>query len=389
MIYRSLEPIIQEDLPARMVFIGGPRQVGKTTLIADLNRFYHPNVYLNWDQPKHKTRILNQEWPPETDYLVLDEIHKYPKWKSLLKGIWDTRGTKIKIAVTGSSRLNVFRRGGDSLMGRYHYFTLHPFSVAELEKKPLPVFTETPPEWHFERSLYAKSLWELNGFPEPFASGSRRTLRRWQRERFDRIFRDDIRSYENIRHLALIEILAQRIPARVGSPFSLQAAAEDLEVSFPAIRNWMEILNRNYYLFRVPPYGGNLTRTFKKEGKIYLWDWAELADPGPRFENFLAVHLLKYCTYFQEAHGISCELWYIRDREKREVDFLLTWEKKPWRLIEAKLNWDGAPGALCYYGEKFKVPDKYVVTQGTQHDFIDRKTGVRVIPAEKFLTALV
>lgn len=389
---RYLQDIVREDLEAKMAFVGGPRQVGKTSLTRLISASAKAPAYFNWDDRRHRRAILGAEWKPETDLIIFDEIHKYPKWKQMVKGLWDTREHGERILVTGSSRLDVYRRGGDSLLGRYHYLRLHPFSARELEERhPLvAAFPRKPPELVFDlRSGELEALLHLGGFPEPYLAGSDRVLKRWQRERFDRVFREDIRDVEAVRALSQVELLGAMLPERVGSPLSFLSLSEDLEVSPKTVRSWVELLARNYYVFRVPPYHQRLARALKKESKYYLWDWSEVPSEGARFENLLASHLLKFCHFMTDSHGIEVDLHYVRDQEKREVDFLVTWEKKPWLLVECKLEPGGSQRSIAHFGKKLDLASRYVVTRAGAKDYFDKESGVRTIPAARFLMAFV
>jgi len=387
---RYLAEALQKDLLKKMVFIGGPRQVGKTTLARLLAEEYQHHVYLNWDNPKHKVQITGLQWPLATECLVFDEIHKYDKWKNLVKGIWDTRLNREKILVTGSSRLDIFRRSGDSLLGRYHFHVLHPFSLMELNgcfpELNMPVHCHDLHSDHSGKNLV--ELLHLGGFPEPLLEGSERTLLRWQNERFIRIFREDIRDTEKVRSLSQVELLGALLPQRVASPLSLSSMSEDVQARPKSIISWMDILCRNYYCFRIMPYHHRLERALKKESKYYLWDWSEVEDEGPRFENMIGSHLLKFCNFYLYVFGIKTRLWYLRDREGREVDFLVTWGDAPWFMVECKLK--GRPTRpLSYFSERLDVDQKFLVTLDESQHYLDRKTGVHVIPASRFLMALV
>ena len=373
-----------------MVFIGGPRQVGKTTLahLVGLN-FDHP-VYLNWDSRSHRRVILDEQWPPETDLLIFDELHKHARWKSHVKGVWDTRQRDERVIVTGSSRLDLFRRGGDSLLGRYHYYRLHPFSLRELcDVRTIP-FSEERPELDFvdgeKESLEA--LFRFGGFPEPLLAASERVLRRWQKERFERVFREDIRETEMVRSLSQVELLGALLPGRVASPLSINSLCEDIEASPKTLKSWLELLVRDYFIFKVPPYHRRLERALKKEAKYYLWDWSEVEEEGARFENMIAAHLLKFCNFFSDTHGLDVELYYLRDQQKHEVDFLVMWEGEPWFLVECKLGKPGGFTHINYFADRLGIEQKYCVCL-SDHDYQDKRSGVRVIPAGKFLMALM
>ncbi len=388
---RYLSNAIAEDLPERMVFLGGPRQCGKTTLAKALVADSGHGKYYNWDNRQDRRHILDATWPTETDLIVFDEIHKYRQWKSLIKGYWDTRPKKLQMFATGSARLDIYRRGGDSLLGRYHYYRLHPFSAAELagSVKKYP-HAKTPPRLDFsKKSKDIPKLLKFGGFPEPLFRGEERFLSRWQKERFERVFREDIRSWELVQDLAQLELLADLLPGRVGSPLSMASLTEDIATTPKSIKLWLEVLSRNYFAFSVMPWHARLDRALKKEAKFFLWDYSVIEDVGPRFENMVACHILKFCHYYRDVNGIDIDLRYVRDREKREVDFLLVYDKKPWMLIEAKVGKPDNFGPLRYFAEKLRVKEKYMICLDEKHDYLDRASGTTVIPAAKFFAALV
>lgn len=389
---RYLETAINKDLDKKMVFLGGPRQVGKTTLAQYCASQFDNSAYYNWDSRSHRKVIMNEQWSPDTEMLVFDELHKYRKWKNLIKGIWDTRTTGQRIMVTGSSRLDVYRRGGDSLQGRYHYYRLHPFSLKELSGPPIPLveYTTAQPVLEFGKpDSDLQHLLKFGGFPEPCLTGTDRTLRRWQRQRFERVFREDIRDLENVLFLSEVELLGTMLPERVAAPLSFSSLASDLEVSPKTAKSWVELLCRNYFIFRVPPFHRRLQRALKKECKYYLWDWSEVSGSGEKFENLIASHLLKYCHYCQDVFGLDTDLFYLRDLEKREADFLVTWERNPWLIIECKRKPGGSLTALRYFADRLNVSNRYIVVEDKGIDYLDKEADVRTISADRFLSALV
>jgi hypothetical protein len=387
---RYLEPPVLADLKEKMVFVAGPRQVGKTTLARRILGSSAPGVYLNWDNREDRREIRAARWPAGDALVVLDELHKWKDWKSWLKGEFDKHRGRLRFLVTGSARLDVYRRGGDSLQGRYHHYRLHPFSHREaLSPREPPVVApgnELPiPERAPQDVLDA--LVAFGGFPEPFLVQSARTLRRWQKERLDRFFREDVRDLESIRDLASLQLLAELLPERVGSPLSLNALREDLNVSHRALTLWMEVLDRLYHVVRIRPFTSPRLRTLHKMPKAYLWDWSLVAEPGPRFENLLALHLLKLCHFLQDREGFDVDLHYLRDRAAREVDFLVTANRKPWFAVEAKLGDARLDPALVYFRDRLKAPWAYQVVLEGSRDFV--QDGVRCLPARKFLAGLV
>ena len=293
-----------------MAFVGGPRQVGKTTFaLSFLTKpsEKHP-AYLNWDDVSVHPAILKGELPPKQKVVVLDEIHKFARWRNLVKGFFDTKKSEVSFIITGSARLDYYRKGGDSLQGRYHYYRLHPFSLMELNRVPAKDDLET--------------LLKFGGFPEPCLRAEERFWRRWQRERIQRVIYEDIRDLENIKEISLLELLAEELPNRVGAPLSVKHLKELLQVAHETVERWLKIFERIYYCFRVPPYGPPRVRAVKNERKLYLWDWSVVPESCPRFENFIASQLLKYCHFMEDTEGLKMELRFLRDTDKREVDFV-------------------------------------------------------------------
>jgi len=386
---RSLEPPILEDLSRKMVFLAGPRQVGKTTLAQLILKKRGLGAYYLWDNAEDRRVLLKGQWPSDAETIVLDELHKYARWKTWIKGEYDKHHDRLSFMVTGSARLDVYRRGGDSLQGRYHHYRLHPFSLREMEglppaPEPMKDLSFTEPSAHHAGQL--QSLMEFGGFPEPLLAADAKTLRRWRKERLERFFREDVRDLEHVRELSLLQILADLLPAKVGSPLSLNSLREDLEVSHRAVSHWLDILERLYFVFRIRPFMARSIRSLKKEPKLYLWDWSMIEDPGDRFENLVASHLLKLCHWLEDTQGYQTGLHYLRDAAKREVDFLVTVDRKPWFAVEAKLSDETPANALRYFGDRLKIPRLYQVVFNGRRDFL--ADGVRVMPAAKFLLGL-
>ncbi len=386
---RYLVEEIGEDLKEKMVFIGGARQVGKTTLARNLiSKKFTNSYYYNWDHRPDRKQIMKFELPGRSGLIILDEIHKYKKWKNIVKGIFDTYKDKFKILVTGSARMNVYRKGGDSLQGRYHYYTLHPFSVAELhmiKNKFIPF-----KELEIRSGKYFESielLYRFGGFPEVLIKQSTKTLRRWHNQKLERLFREDIRNTETVRDINSMILLGDLLPSKAANPLSINAIREDLEVSHRAITNWLSILELFYYHFRVYPYHSKLNRSIKKEAKLYLTDWSEVKDEGARFENLVASHLMKFVQYINECEGYKIKLNYLRNVDKKEVDFLISIDNKPWFAVEVKLNETSPSPNLFYYKERLKIPYLYQVIKKKDIDIL--REGIRVISADNFLASLV
>ncbi|MCP3875656.1 MAG: ATP-binding protein [Desulfobacteraceae bacterium] len=370
---RYIKNHIANDLKDRMVFIGGPRQVGKTTLSLTFlqNPVESHPAYLNWDNILIRSSLLKGELPPNEKQIIIDEIHKFARWRNLVKGFYDTNKSEISFIITGSARLDYYSKGGDSLQGRYHYYRLHPFSLTELNPNPDKKDFET--------------LLKFGGFPEPLLKAEEKFWRRWQKERLQRVIYEDIRDLENIKEISLLELLAQELPNRVGSPLSVKNIKEMLQVAHETVERWLTIFERMYYCFRIPPYGPSKVRAVKKEQKLYLWDWSLLSDNGPRFENFIASHLLKYCNFIEDTQGFFMELRFLRDTDKREIDFVVLKEGIPQFAVECKTGEKSISPAIFYFKERTSIPIFYQVHQGTK-DY--KKNGVRVLPVETFCKAL-
>lgn len=386
---RYLTPFILKDLKEKMVFVGGARQVGKTTLAQNLVASHFDNpVYLNWDNRNHRKKIMEGTIPGPTDLIIFDEIHKYKKWKSLVKGEYDIYKDKIKIIVTGSARLNVYRKGGDSLLGRYHYYTLHPFSLAEvlnLDKK-ISVFKEL--KFSNVSSYYNFELLEhFGGFPEIFTKQNERMLRRWHNEKIERLFREDIRDLGTIRDIGSMQLLSDILPDKVGSLLSINSIREDLEVSHRAVSNWLDILEQLYYQFRVYPFHEKKIRSIRKEPKLYLFDWSEIENEPARFENLIGSHLLKFVHFLYEHEGYKANLYFLRNVDKKEVDFLVTIDSKPWFCVEVKLQETTPEPSLFYFRERLDIPFCYQVVKKKDVDLLNK--GIRIISANKFLSGLI
>lgn len=369
-MHRYLKAQVVADLKRKMVFLGGPRQVGKTTLAKSLLR--NEAAYFNWDFGEHRQKILKMEFPIQP-LLVLDELHKYRKWRNYLKGLYDVKKDRYKILVTGSARLDYYRFGGDSLQGRYHYLRLHPLSAAELGIKS---------------AADLKTLIELGGFPEPFFSGSADDARRWSREHREFLLQEELRDLEAVHDMGQLELLMLRLPELVGSPLSINALTEDLQISHKTIARWLDILERIYAIFRIAPFGAPRIRAIKKSLKHYHFDWNVLPNESSRFENLVASHLLKWVQFQIDTKGREMELRYFRDVDGREVDFIVLENRKPLQLIEVKWNDSDVAQGLRYLKERFAAAEAWQISAIGTKDYVSRE-GIRVAPALELLSRLI
>jgi len=356
-----------------MVFLGGPRQVGKTTLVLQFLKGVNPAwkhpAYLSYDDLTIRDVFLKAQLPTNQPILILDEIHKFKNWRQLLKGFYDTNKHLVKLLVTGSARLDYYRKGGDSLVGRYHYYRLHPYSLNEKNCPPLA------------------DLIRLGGFPEPLFSGSERGYKRWSKERTERVVYQDLRDLEMVKDLSMIDLLLIALPQRVGSPLSIKAISEDLQVAFETADRWISLLERVYMVYRISPYGAPKIRAVKKEQKLYFWDWAQIENQGARFENLVASHLLKYCHFIEDTEGEKMELRFLRDIDKREIDFVVLKNGKPQFAVEAKSGEKELAKSISYFRERTTIPAFYQVHLGTK-DYGNPKNG-RALPFTTFCKEII
>ena len=385
----------------QMVFLMGPRQVGKTTLSLEAASEWKKHFYFNWDNPAERLLFLEgphaiaqqsglSELLEEPPLLIFDEIHKYGKWKNFLKGFFDAYEKKTKIIVTGSARLNIYKKGGDSLMGRYFYYRVHPLSVGEIgsprlieeeiRKKPISISEE---DW--------KALLQHGGFPEPFVQRSPEFSRRWRSIRKDQLFQEDIRDTTRIQELAEIELLAEILRSQAAQAMDFLSLSKKVGVSIDTIRRWIEVLKSFYYCFSLQPWSKNITRSLLKEPKLYLWDWSLIEDEGHRYENLVASHLLKSVHFWTDRGLGDFGLYYLRTKDKIETDFAVTKNGKIWFLVEVKAKAKGLSPALFHFQKETNAPHAFQIAFDLP--FVDKdcflEKGPILVPATTFLSQLI
>lgn len=402
---RLYTKLVEEDLEEnrQMLFLMGPRQVGKTTTALVVKEEYGNAFYFNWDKLSDRMKILEgsdaiaqaiglhelMEKPP---LVIFDEIHKYPDWKNFLKGFYDTYPHQVKIIVTGSARLDVFKKGGDSLMGRYFYYRYHPLSIREIidpDSIPKAEFRDPSP---IKEETF-QSLLKYGGFPDPFLKSNSRFSNRWKSLRTQQLFEEDIRDLARIQEINQMEVLAEILRHQIGQLVSYETLAKKVQVSSPTIKHWIKILKSFYYCFEVRPFSKNITRSLIKEPKYYLWDWSFCSDDGSRAENFIASHLHKAVQFWTDFGLGDYQLCFLRDKEKREVDFIITKNNKPWMLVEAK-NGDnkGISPTLKYFQEITKAPYAFQVVLDMPYvnkSCFETTHRPLKVPARTFLSQLI
>lgn len=382
---RSLAAPIEEDLKRKFVFLTGPRQVGKTYLAQEILKKLKGSYY-SWDLAEDRQAILTKGFIDDRT-IVLDELHKYARWKNFIKGIYDKYHERLQVLVTGSARLDIYRRGGDSLMGRYFLHHLHPLTMGEIsrpERIPEPEEARAISGLPGERALF-EQLMRYGGFPEPFYVASDSAHNRWSLQRRELLVREEIRDLTNISLLSVVEHLFMLLPGRVGSVLSVNSLKEDLQVSYNTVRNWLDAFQKLYISFQLRTFAARLQRSIHKEQKLYLWDWSQVQDEGNRFENLVAGHLLKAVHTWRDLGRGDFELWFLRDRDRREVDFCITKSLEPWLLVETKLAETNLSESLDAFSNRLRTPAIQVVAATG----INRKAGaIPIVSADRWLPQL-
>lgn len=394
---RVYDGILREHLAQnrQMALVSGPRQVGKTTSCRSL-----ADYYLNWDNRDDRQVIVRgptamathlglDQLKEKPSVVVLDELHKYPRWKQALKGFYDSFGAKTKLLVTGSSRMDVFRRGGDSLMGRYFLYRIHPWSVAECLHADVPNTLLRQPKAIDEGDWAA--LWEHGGFPEPFLRRDARFTRRWAALRHDQLAKEDLRDVTRVQDLGTLETLMILLESRSGQQLIYSNLAKEIGVSIDTIRRWIDLLVRMHFGFVIRPWFRNVSKSLLKEPKWFLRDWSGLSDIGARAETFVACHLLKAVEGWQDLGLGKFELRYLRDKLKREVDFVVVRDGAPWILIEVKHRETTLSPALGHFQKETKAKHALQVVIDLPFVAADSLSSDRpmVVPARTFLSQLI
>jgi predicted AAA+ superfamily ATPase len=392
----------------QMAFVCGPRQVGKTTIAKQLMHSSSQSSYKNWDIPEDRLKITSPSYksiledlvlsPATHPLLILDEIHKYSDWKNYVKGLYDSYQNDMNILITGSARLNIFKKSGDSLMGRYFLYRIHPISAAETEERSLSLLSKP---FHIPNEKINQLL-EFGGFPEPFTKCNKQFLNKWQNLRHQQLIYEDIRSLEAILNISQLDLLATILTSYAGNLVNYTNLASKVRVSVPTIQRWISVLDQSYYCYFITPWSTNVPRSLLKEPKVYLWDWSLVKDMGQRCENFIASHLLKAIHFWSDTGLGHFDLRFIRTKDQEEVDFLVEKDHAPWMLIEVKSS-SKTPlsKSLKKYKDELKCPIAFQVVfdlEGNDRmndwllsEIIEKGEHDRpvIIPVSSFLSMLV
>lgn len=386
-----------------MVFLAGPRQTGKTTLAQIISRPFTNSVYFNWDIAEHRIRLIEnptffeavERRDSSIPLIVFDEIHKYKNWKNYLKGVYDQFHDSYKFLVSGSGRLDIYQKGGDSLAGRYLLFHLWPFTVAELGKSHIKIdeFLKNPLEINMKQKDKLKAIWlrlsRFSGFPEPYLSGRTTTYNRWSNLYSQQLIREDIRDMTGIKSVSNMETLYLLLPSRVGSPLSIPSLANDLHISYNSVHSWLSAFERFFLVFSISPWTRKIARAIQKERKFYLWDIPRVKNPSVRFENMVAIELWRAVTAWNDMGYGHFSLHFIKNKEQQEVDFLIANGNEPFLLIEAKLSETEPSSPLKKFQSALGIPAVQLINKGEGYRIISNGDQyILIAPACQWLSRL-
>jgi hypothetical protein len=378
----------------KIVFLSGPRQSGKTTFSKNIAKSFANSDYFNWDSLSDKKRFSkNPAFFQELDrkdnskpLIIFDEIHKYKKWKSYLKGIYDEFSDDYSILITGSGRLDIGQKGGDALSGRYAQMNMFPFTISELSESAgnIDSFIASPlKNVNLAKNTGMEHLWDqlfnFGGFPEPFIKKDKEFLNIWSDSYLKQLVRDDIRSVIDLKNADSMELLVSMLPSKIGSPISMNNIAEDLHVSFETVKNWLKILDSFYVTFSLSSWSKKIARAILKSKKIYLFNYTEINDEALRYENMVALDLYSTIIRWRQNGKGDYGLFYIRNKEKEEVDFVITKDNEPKILVEAKLNDTEPSKSLTYFQKTLKVPAVQLVNKKGVSRLIKNDYGSQLI----------
>lgn len=400
---RLYEEVVKEHFAKyrQMIFLTGPRQVGKTTTSKEACEKQPICVYFNWDDKDQRKIILEgpkkvaseanlDKLSHDIPWIIFDEIHKYDEWKDFLKGFFDTYSDRAKIIVTGSAKLDFFKASGDSLMGRYFSYRIHPLSVREITSPDL-INTEIKDQPKEISEEDWNTLLNYGGFPEPFILREKNFYERWKNLRFQQLFQEDLRDLTQIHDVKQMEVLTLLLKDQSGQLVNYSNLSKKIGVSAETVKRWIDVLKGLYFCFTIQPWFKNVSRSLIKEPKVYLWDWSLHADIGKKTENLVASHLLKAANFWTDYGFGNFELYFLRDKDKKEVDFLITKNEKPFILVEVKNSHKGLSPNLFHFQKQLN--SQFVFQISFQDPYVQKNCFYSdqpiIVPAKTFLSQLV
>jgi predicted AAA+ superfamily ATPase len=287
----------------------------------------------------------------------------------------DEFGNKPPVLVTGSARLDAFRRAGDALTGRTYFYRLHPIDVAE-SRQFLP---DMSLDERIRRLLHA------GGFPEAFLNPEEAA--RLRNDRMELVTREDLRDLSRVSSWRGPADLVELLRERVGKPTNYDNLAQNLGISPPTAKAWVELLEKLYLVFLLPPFSSSLSRSIRKDRRVYFFDCAAAYDStgGAQLENLVACSLLKLTQFRKDVFGENWAVFYLRDKEGREVDFVVTHNRRVNWLIEVKASDGDVSTALRYYTQKLKPMESLQLVLNLERP--QEKSGIKLLPLGKWLDA--
>ncbi|MFZ4618343.1 MAG: ATP-binding protein [Rectinemataceae bacterium] len=369
---RSVKAQILKDMSSKIILISGPRQAGKTWLSKSLAPDYD---YLTYDDPGHRIRLRERSWDRQKPLVILDELHKMSEWKAYLKAVFDVDGIPPALVVTGSARLDAFRKVGDSLAGRFFAHRLHPFDVRELA-------SQMEPDETLARIL------KVGGFPEPFLANDEVFYARWRRTHLDVILRQDLLDLVTITDILGIETLIELLRSRVGSPISYANLGADLQKDPKTIKVWLGLLENLHVIFAVRPWHRNIARAILKEPKYYFHDTGQVkTGGGARLENAVACSLRKELDFLEDTRGLECALHYLRNKEGKELDFAVVQAGRLSHCFEVKAGDSSRSPSFAAFGEAIQDA-KRIQLVGSLSDGRTYPDGLEIRDAATYLADL-
>jgi predicted AAA+ superfamily ATPase len=394
---RYHDQVLRERLSrARTLIVGGPRQIGKTAACSELSP-----KFLDWNNvasrlvilagPEAIIKHLGLERTREREAtVVIDNLQAHRNWKDLLRtlntGFGSARqGARLRLVVTA---LDAPRGPRSGLPVGAHVLRLHPWSVGECTRTgPADSPVKTPAA--IDDADWA-ALLEHGGFPEPFAKRDPRFTRRWHAKRQQELLESDLLRFAAVRDPAILQMLALLLAERSATHLTFSGLSRQLGVTVDTIRRWLDLLVGLQYGFRVRPWFTRVPKALRKEPKWFLRDWSGVTEPLARGRTFVACHLLKAVEGWTDLGFGQFELRYVRDKLKREVDFLVLRDRRPWFLV-AVANDEALSPALGYFQDCTRAPHAFQVVMDGPFSPADcfERTGPAAVSARTLLSQLL